>query len=604
MRKISITLVGLLLSMCVQSMPVVAEETPADAPIKKVTVYPDQAMVTRIAELSLPAGDQSVTIANLPNVAVDQSFRVSATGANGVLLLGMSHRTVYHSESPQQRVAELERKIEHIRRFERAELADRLDAYQQQKSLLSAIAKSSGELMADQVSKGSIAVSQWNEAYRFIGSRLIEINDSIRNTQVKIDSIGIRTGLLQNELGLLRSNSGKATKTVQIDLRLAKAGKVNAVLEYSVPGATWTPIYDARLAVDTDLVGWTYNAEVSQQTGEDWNNVELLLSTTSPSQGAGPGEVSPWSLSVVEPTLNKTITVTADKDIIDKFEVSSPTSITSESMKLQPVPTVDNLLRSVKGVKTYHPGQDFIRGGQFSEISYEVDGVPMGDPLGGAGSSGANLSLVSGSIIYSSDYVTSFKTQRLETIPSGDKKVRTNISEYQLQCHVDYLCRPRASQGVFRLGTITNQLEAPLMPGMVAIFVGSDFLGNTYVGNLVVPGEEFKLPFGRDNNVRVERRVSAEKKTQTSNKIKKEAIIRIALANLSGKERSITVEEAVPLSKDSRIKITLGELLPKPASLDESGKAIWHISLKARDSSNVAIPYKIEYASYLDVAGQ
>ncbi|MFZ1685201.1 MAG: mucoidy inhibitor MuiA family protein [Candidatus Zixiibacteriota bacterium] len=604
MRKIVIALLGFLLSISFESALVLAEDKPVDAPIKKVTVYPDRAMVTRIADLTLPAGDQSIVIENLPITAVDESFRVSATNLDGVLLLGMSHRTAYHSESPQQRVAELEKKIDQIQRFERAELVDRLDAYQQQKSLLLAIAKSSGEVMSDQVAKGTIAVSQWNEAYRFVGSRLIEVNDSIRSTQVKIDSIGIRTGLLQNELGLLRSNSGRSTKTVQIDLRLAKAGKVDAVLEYTVPGATWTPIYDARLATDTDLVAWTYNAEVCQHTGEDWTNVELTLSTTSPSQGAGPGEISPWSLSVVDHDLDRRITVTADKDVIDKFEVSNQAGISSEAMELRPVKTADELLRTVSGVETNSNGKVFLRGGRDLEVGYILGGVPMGDPLGGLGSGGVNLSLVSGSIIYSSDYVTSFKTQRLETIPSGDKKVRTNISEYQLQCRVEYLCRPHNSQSVYRLGTITNQKEAPLMPGLVAIFVGSDFLGNSYVGNLVVPGEEFKLPFGRDNNIKVERKVSAEKKTRTSDKIKKEAIIRIALTNLSGKERSIKVEEAVPLSRDSRIKITLGEIVPKPVLLDEAGKATWHISLKPKDSSNVAIPYRIEFASNLEVAGQ
>lgn len=96
--------------------------------------------------------------------------------------------------------------------------------------------------------------------------------------------------------------------------------------------------------------------------------------------------------------LDTKITVTAQADIIDKFEVSNQTSISKESIKLRPVTSVDNLLRSVSGVQTTNTGQVFIRGGRDNEVGYIVDGVPIGDPLGGSGSSGANLSLVSGSI--------------------------------------------------------------------------------------------------------------------------------------------------------------------------------------------------------------
>jgi len=96
--------------------------------------------------------------------------------------------------------------------------------------------------------------------------------------------------------------------------------------------------------------------------------------------------------------LDKTIVVKGERDIIDKFEVSNQQVISRETIEKQPVTSVDELLTQVAGVVSNANGEIFIRGGRAGEVAYIVDGVPIGDPLGGLGEAGANLSLVSGSI--------------------------------------------------------------------------------------------------------------------------------------------------------------------------------------------------------------
>ncbi len=96
--------------------------------------------------------------------------------------------------------------------------------------------------------------------------------------------------------------------------------------------------------------------------------------------------------------LDVKIEVIATQDPIQKYETSNQVSITSAAIQKKPVQTVDALLKNVAGVQTTTSGQVFIRGGRAGEVAYIVDGVPIGDPLGGTGGAGANLSLVSGSI--------------------------------------------------------------------------------------------------------------------------------------------------------------------------------------------------------------
>ncbi|MFH1688116.1 MAG: carboxypeptidase-like regulatory domain-containing protein [bacterium] len=96
--------------------------------------------------------------------------------------------------------------------------------------------------------------------------------------------------------------------------------------------------------------------------------------------------------------LDETITVTAVRDVIDRFETDNRKVISQEVIERAPVTSVDELLGQVSGVIADNTGEIFIRGGRAGEVAYIVDGVPIGDPLGGLGQAGANLSLVSGSI--------------------------------------------------------------------------------------------------------------------------------------------------------------------------------------------------------------
>ena len=97
--------------------------------------------------------------------------------------------------------------------------------------------------------------------------------------------------------------------------------------------------------------------------------------------------------------IGKEIVVTGTADVIDRYAVENKFTITSDEIKTKPVQNVDALLGQVAGVQTTQSGEVFIRGGRAGEVSYIVDGVPVGERVGGGGGqTGANLSLVSGSI--------------------------------------------------------------------------------------------------------------------------------------------------------------------------------------------------------------
>ncbi|PYT14558.1 MAG: hypothetical protein DMF51_08300 [Acidobacteria bacterium] len=56
-------------------------------------------------------------------------------------------------------------------------------------------------------------------------------------------------------------------------------------VSYLAGNAAWHPLYDVRLDPVTEKVSLSWQAQVSQTTGEDWKDVAVTLATTQPSAG-------------------------------------------------------------------------------------------------------------------------------------------------------------------------------------------------------------------------------------------------------------------------------------------------------------------------------
>ena len=88
-------------------------------------------------------------------------------------------------------------------------------------------------------------------------------------------------------------------------------------IKYLVQEARWFPSYDIRAKNIQSPISITYKANVSQQSGEDWENVRLTISSGNPSQGGAKPIIKPWILgfnNIVEMTNTSVIgTVQQDK---------------------------------------------------------------------------------------------------------------------------------------------------------------------------------------------------------------------------------------------------------------------------------------------------
>ncbi|MGC0419343.1 DUF4139 domain-containing protein [Embleya sp. AB8] len=109
--------------------------------------------------------------------------------------------------------------------------------------------------------------------YERIGACDAELREAVREAELYRARLNAGSGAVRTERAQV---SGSAVVTLE---HTGEAGRVELAVEYHVPGARWSPMYQLRL--DEAMTGGTLilRACVAQRTGEDWTGVRLGLST-------------------------------------------------------------------------------------------------------------------------------------------------------------------------------------------------------------------------------------------------------------------------------------------------------------------------------------
>ena len=147
------------------------------------------------------------------------------------------------------------------------------------------------KLAGDRASEKTLEIERLREQLQFVESRRAEIHEKF--LVVNKEVIANQAKILSARRMLQELKSAVNMKvSLMVEVKEASAGDV--VLTYFIDqGSSWTPTYSIRLGKDRSSVVIDYDCLVSQDTGEDWEDVRLTLSTVSPSRSRGPGELDP-----------------------------------------------------------------------------------------------------------------------------------------------------------------------------------------------------------------------------------------------------------------------------------------------------------------------
>ncbi|MDI9245314.1 mucoidy inhibitor MuiA family protein [Marinobacter sp. CHS3-4] len=291
----------------------------AQAKVTSATVYPSHAQLVWEEQAQLKAGSGKLTLAGLPLAMQEHTLTAEIRGVQGASIQRVQVQQVEQAEVVAEKTRELQQQLRDVENsIGRQE--DQIRAWNQQVNLMTGAAETPGELKASELEQLAQTVQR---------TTLDALSQVRAIRQGMIDDIAERDRL-KRELAATQQNA-RATKTVTITYQAAQTGQATARLTYQTNGANWRSQYNARLSTDdngeTGTLTLEHLAVIRQNTGSDWNNVELTLSTANARQGTDIPPLVPWIVSPETPSLYRAkgaLQTTMDSPQFEESRVAEP----------------------------------------------------------------------------------------------------------------------------------------------------------------------------------------------------------------------------------------------------------------------------------------
>ncbi len=249
--------------------------------ITDVTVYLNGAQLTRSQSFVLQKGANTIVFDDLPTSLNPQS--VTAAADHNVLISSVTYSVASTAVADTSRVSALELRLRALQ--EELTLAEGLcGALEAEEGLLLQNCQiQNGKTFTVEAVKG--VTSYFRERMADLGAQKLEAKKKREDLQNEIAHITTELGILDN---------ARHRSVVELELYSPEAVQCPVTLTYYVYAASWTPYYDIRVTDIDSPVTIEQKGNVSQQTGEDWTNVTLTLSTGNPALGGELPQLNPW----------------------------------------------------------------------------------------------------------------------------------------------------------------------------------------------------------------------------------------------------------------------------------------------------------------------
>ncbi|GAT33569.1 conserved hypothetical protein [Terrimicrobium sacchariphilum] len=545
MRKTALPLAALVWAGHLSAAPI-----DASSQISAVTVYADRARVTRSAEVTLPEGESVVRLGGLPANLDPSSVQAGGTGT-GVKILGLEIRDVFFDEAVNPRVRELEAQLQAFQDQEATLVAKNADL-KERRTFLNKVRDGLAQPGAEEgKSSSGSSLEKVKPLYEFYGAESVAISEASQANAIALRELAPKKQVIVDELNRLRSGGGKTEKQVLVAVKASSPAKASLSLGYNMTGASWQPLYDARVNTQTGAIELAYYGNVRQQTGENWDGVKLSLSTARPNVGARMPELEPWWLNFIQP-----------------MAAAAPRAL--------------GYARNELAKNKFVAGAD-------ADIAAEPAPAPMEYEQAQIESSGVSVV---------------FEIKIPATIPSDGEEHRVAIATQKFDGKIEYVTTPKLADVAFLKTRLTNSSGAPILGGKVNVFRDGDFIGDSHV-NFIAPGADFDFYLGADDNVKVTRKTLVDRAAENGLFQKRKGVTRkyeTTVENFKSQPVKVTVLDQLPVAQDASITVRDVKFSDTPTQEKDTGKLTWTFDLAPKQKKQITEEFTVDWPSEKDVS--
>lgn len=524
--------------------------------LNEATVYSQGAQLHHKASYTIKAGITEISIEGISSYIDPKSLQVKATG--NVVIIDSKYTLFYPQPEvkanegiPAKIVKEMAQLTDSLEMlgFDLKEIQDEIAIYKAAQNIISmnGAVRGSGKVN-DSINLLKQTVEYYTNKMNEINKKLLALEKKKKEKEKVQQRLQVRYDNLQNY-----QNQTYDTKKytpiprVVITLSAAEAASGKISFSYLVSQAGWVPLYDIRSDSQTGKISLTYKAQVFQNSGIDWDNIKLNISTNNPYANKTKPELNPWYIDYY-----------AYKRKMELEEIS-------------------------------------VRGGRAIPQAAFNQGFMLDDA--------ANKNLEEKPALGADQFTTvvhqliaaEFKIDLPYSIKSNNEKNLVLIKNSDLNTTFKYYSVPKVDPGVYLVAQMTKLDELQLVPASANIFFDGSYIGETYLDPTSMD-DTLNLSLGKDPNIVVKRTLLKQKSKDKVVQDKRERTFsyQIEVQNNKSSAIQLIIQDQVPMTTNNDITI---ELLEKDSARELPGNGIleWDYKLKPGENKKLEFSFKVKH---------
>ena len=537
-------------------MPADAADVAVKSRIDKVTVFQSGAEIARVFEAVVEAGSHVLVIADLPAGMEANSVRVDGEAGGAVEITSIDARQVLvQKPSAADGPDESERKpieAELLRLTdERTGLDGVIAATEGQKALAENLSRLPLSGAPKSAEAQSAATPDWNALFDLIGARLAATAKTAQDARIQQRNLDERVAMLREQLRREPPEEWERTE-IRIHIEASAPAKTALRLRYQVAQASWEPIYDARLTTSgkarpASLV-LARRASISQNTGEDWKEAKITLSTVRPGGATAAPELAAMKVML------------------------RPERRASQGF-------LENRARGFQG--TPEPPAD-----KPAQTTAPVEERKA--------------------LVDATAYQAAFAITQAVTVKSGVGQKKVLISAEEVYPSIVVLAVPKLDATAYLHARFTHDGLSPLLPGAVSLYRDGVYVGQGALP-LMLRGEEKELGFGPDDGVKVARVELKRAKGESgiiSTSATDEQHFKITVKNSHDWAMPVTIVDQLPVAENEQIAVETLPMTTEPSERnygDKLGVLAWTFDLDQQAEKEISLSYEIKWPAKREI---
>ncbi len=517
--------------------------------VKKVTVFLTGAELNHEAKIKLKKGKNTVTFSGLSPKLDERSINLDPGSSEVNVLYINTHTNYLDEKKDNQKIQNLKDSVEFYK-DKLALLKFEQDALETEKSLLFKNQSIGGQ--------AGVTIAEVEKSADFYRKRSTEINQLIfKNSKVKFkldkQKLKYRKQLLE-----LDAEVNPPTSDITATFVANKDLEVNIAFKYIIPTAGWTPKYDIRTDGSGSQVKLVYRAILFNNSGLDWKDIKIILSTANPEVGINIPQLGKWYLGNEQESsvVYDQIQAVAGVQMNDKNALSEVEIVSDEEYD-----GAKNMAYRKIDAKKIEKIQNQI---QFKKI--EVDMLS-----------------------------TEYTIDQPYTIYADSKPYTVDVLEKSVNATYEYKAIPALEKDVFLQTKLALKDLPDLVSGDASVYFSGSYIGKTTIKTIDLE-DSLTVSLGRDKKIQMVRKESKQdyQRSIVGNYEKEVLKYETTIKNTREVPVFIIIEDQVPVASNSDQDITVNET--SSALYDKaSGKLIWKYTLNPGETKVIKLGYSTKY---------